>query len=73
MPPPPDTYSPAENRALPEVPVIVLLLMILSSIIVGLRIYTRAWLKSVAGWDDILMVPAVVGIQYWFGFHPPSH
>lgn len=52
--------SPNENRALPGVTVINCLLGGIALIVVSLRIYTRAWVKPPLGWDDILIVLALV-------------
>ena len=48
------------NRALPGTVIFSFILLTVATVIVSLRVYTRAWVKSVAGWDDILIIPALV-------------
>lgn len=50
------------NRAIPGVPVANFVCCILALVIVALRIFTRVWIKRAAGWDDVLIVIAMV----WF-------
>ena len=51
-----------DNRALPGLPIFVFLMAFLACIVVGLRLYVRVWLKSVAGSDDLLICPALVSL-----------
>ena len=52
--------SNEEDRALPGVSIINILLGAVSFIVVSLRIYTRVWIKPSAGWDDLLIVLGLV-------------
>ncbi|KAI9668867.1 MAG: hypothetical protein M1831_000937 [Alyxoria varia] len=53
---------PDLNNALPGLPIYAIILLCVSTVIVSLRIYARAWLNSVAGWDDFFIVVAMIVI-----------
>ena len=52
---PPDT-----SRSVPGVPLANIILCIAAFFFVSLRIYTRMFLRKGAGWDDYLIIPAMV-------------
>ena len=56
-----DIYDPTvNNRALPGVIILFVILGFLASLLVTIRLYTRLWVKSTSGWDDWLIIPALV-------------
>lgn len=58
--------SPTQNnRALPGQPIFTIVLASLASIVVLVRLYSRIWIKSAAGWDDMFIGGALVGVWRW--------
>lgn len=48
------------NRDIPGVLIFILVTFIPSTFVVVARLYTRCWIKAIAGWDDIFIVPGQV-------------
>ena len=55
QPPPPNV-----NRAIPLVPFADIFSCAVAFVAVSVRAYTRFWIKRAAGWDDYLIIAAVV-------------
>ena len=57
----PDPTSPTVgNRALPGLLIFLIVMCTISFFVVMIRLYTRLYVKSTSGWDDILIIPAFV-------------
>lgn len=57
----PQSHPPADiDRAEPGLLIANWVLSGTALVIVALRLYTRCWLKAAAGWDDFLILLAVV-------------
>ena len=71
LPPPPGVKSNFDRPAtrIPSYNVIIIIPLVLASLLVFLRIYTRAWISKSLGWDDytsiislLLDIPFCVGL-----------
>ena len=82
LPPPPGVKSNFERPVtrIPSYNAIIIIPLILASLFVVLRIYTRAWISKSLGWDDytsvislVLDVPFCIGLTlaplYGAGYH----
>lgn len=54
------------NRAIPGIPVANLLCCSVALVVVLLRLFARVWIKRAAGWDDGLIVVAMMRLRNFF-------
>ena len=50
------------SRASPGVPIFDITMTAIAFLGVLLRLYTRAWIKAAAGWDDALIIVGMVSL-----------